>query len=395
MDKRVKLSILLTINNMKLNDLVDFVKSGDISLEEMIDNGLNPLLVSQIEEHFKKESERIVTEEDMIKSCQQIENGEVNAIKVREMLLSGAVTEALLLKHTSLSQDMISRIRNYQKQQTPFVEWKDLPPLKSGYTDLYFLGQPGSGKSCILASIFYYLSQNGMIINNVHNLKGTIYQNQLVDEFSYGILPDSTAVDGVNYIPIELQNNSEEFNGRKHPLNFIEMSGELFDKTYKGGISIDSIAAKSYLNNTNRKLLYFILDYHQYEKSKTVAMGTSQSNKLQAVLALLDQYGTLEHTDGIYIVVTKSDLFPYGVNQKEYAANFVKDNFKGLITNCKNLQEKYRNKFKIIVYPFSIGDVRFQNMLVNINPESPEMVVEDIIQHSFMTTTSKLKKYFP
>ena len=180
----------------------------------------------------------------------------------------------------------------------------------------------------------------------------------------------------------------------KHPLNFIEMSGELFDKTYKGGISIDSIAAKDYLNNTNRKLLYFILDYHQYEKSKTVAMGASQSNKLQAVLALLDQYGTLEHTDGIYIVVTKSDLFPYGVNQKEYAANFVKENFKGLITNCKNLQEKYRDRFKIIVYPFSIGDVRFQNMLVNINPESPEMVVEDIIQHSFMTTNSIKRKFF-
>ena len=123
-------------------------------------------------------------------------------------------------------------------------------------------------------------------------------------------------------------------------------------------------------------------------------MGTSQSNKLQAVLALLDQYGTLEHTDGIYIVVTKSDLFPYGVNQKEYAKNFVLDNFKGLITNCKNLQEKYRNRFKIIVYPFSIGDVRFQNMLVNRSSESPQMVVEDMIDHSFMTTTSKLKKYF-
>jgi hypothetical protein len=162
----------------------------------------------------------------------------------------------------------------------------------------------------------------------------------------------------------------------------------------ENGIKVPIRGQLHYLKNTNRKLLYFILDYHQYEKSKTVAMGTSQSNKLQAVLALLDQYGTLEHTDGIYIVVTKSDLFPYGVNQKEYAANFVKDNFKGLITNCKNLQEKYRNKFKIIVYPFSIGDVRFQNMLVNINPESPEMVVEDIIQHSFMTTTSKLKKYF-
>ena len=215
-----------------------------------------------------------------------------------------------------------------------------------------------------------------------------------MDEFSYGILPDSTAAEGVNYIPLQLQNDDPQFKGRKHPLNFVEMSGELFDRAYKGGINDNSIAARNYLNNTNRKLLYLILDYHQHEKSRTVAMGTSQSNKLQAVLALLDQYGTLQYTDGIYIVVTKSDLFPYGVNQKEYAKNFVLDNFKGLITNCKNLQEKYRNRFKLIVYPYTIGDVRFQNMLVNINPESPQMVVKDILEHSFMTTNSGIKKLF-
>lgn len=394
MKKLEKLQILLTINKMNLNDLIDFVKSGDILVEEMVENGLNPATVSQIEDHFKKEKQRMLTEEDMIATCRLIESGEVNAIRVRDMLLEGSVTEDLLLKHTSLSQDMIARIRNYQKQPTPFLNWNDLPPLKSGYTDLYFLGQPGSGKSCILASIFHYLNQHGMIIDNVHNLQGIIYRNQLIDEMSYGILPDSTAAEGVNYIPIELQNQDPQFKGKKHPLNFIEMSGELFDRAYKGGISDNSIAARNYLSNTNRKLLYLILDYHQHEKSKTISMGTSQSNKLQAVLALLDQYGTLDYTDGIYIVVTKSDLFPYGVNPKEYAKNFVLDNFKGLITNCKNLQEKHRNKFKLIVYPYSIGDVRFQNMLVNINPESPRMVVQDILQHSFMTTNSGLKKYF-
>jgi len=394
MNKLEKLRILLTVNSMKLNDLVDFVKSGDISVEEMIENGLNPATATQIEDHFKKEKQRLLTEEDMINSCKMIENGEVNAIRVRDMLLEGSVTEDLLLKHTSLSQDMISRIRNYQKQPTPFLNWSDLPPLKSGFTDLYFLGQPGSGKSCILASIFYHLNQQGMIIDDVHNLQGTIYRNQLMDEFSYGILPDSTAAEGVNYIPLQLQNDDPQFKGRKHPLNFVEMSGELFDRAYKGGINDNSIAARNYLNNTNRKLLYLILDYHQHEKSRTVAMGTSQSNKLQAVLALLDQYGTLQYTDGIYIVVTKSDLFPYGVDQKEYAKNFVLDNFRGLITNCRNLQDKYRKRFKLMVYPYTIGDVRFQNMLVNINPESPKMVVKDILEHSFMTTNSGIKKLF-
>jgi 3-hydroxyacyl-CoA dehydrogenase len=40
MNKIDKIRILLTVNNMKLNDLVDFVKSGDISVEEMVENGL-------------------------------------------------------------------------------------------------------------------------------------------------------------------------------------------------------------------------------------------------------------------------------------------------------------------------------------------------------------------
>ena len=392
MDKITKLQILLTINQMKLNELMEFIQSGDITFDEMIANGLLPATAIQIQDQQNKEKQHKVTEEEMIATCKKIENGEVNTIQIKSLLLEGGINEELLLAHTSLTPDMVSKIKNYQKQPTPFLAWADLPPLKKGFTDLYFFGQPGSGKSCILASVFYYLEQQAMIIENVHNPEGLRYRNQLTNEISYGILPDSTAAEGINYIPLELRNPEHE--GTRHPLNFIEMSGELFNRAYDQGIGKGNIGAKEYLNNTNKKLIYLIIDYHQHERSKTVSSGPSQASRLQAILALLDNFGTLNHTDGIYIVVTKSDLFPPGVDKNQYAKEFLERNYRNLLMNCKDLQQKYRDRFKIIVYPYSIGNIKFQNLLMEFDLRSPEILVEDILVDSFVTKKTGLRKYF-
>jgi hypothetical protein len=392
MDKLTKIHILLTINQIKLEQLEEFIKSGDISLDEMIANNLNGNTVNLLRLLQNREKQNQITEEEMITTCRKIENNELNAGEIKNLLLEGKVTKGVLLKHTSLTDQMVSKIENYQKRSTSFSTWANLPELQKGNTDLYFFGQPGSGKSCILASIFYYLEEQGMIINNAHNPEGNRYRNQLRDELSYGILPDSTAAEGVNYIPIELINPDNE--GARHPLNFIEMSGELFNKAYEGGISEENLAAKNYLNNTNRKLIYFVLDYDQHERSKTFSSGPLQSSKMQTILALLDQFGTLNYTDGIYLVVTKSDLFPYGVDRFQYAKQFIESSYKGFIVNCKELQQRYRNNFKILVYPYSIGEVRFQNMLIRPDLGSPEMVIGDVLTQTFFKKKNFIQKFF-
>ena len=392
MDKLTKMRILLTINQLKLEQLEEFIKSGDITLDEMIANNLNGNTVNLLRFLQIREKENQTSEEEMIATCKKIENNELNAGEIKKLLLEGRVSREILLKHTSLTDKMISNIENYQKRTTVFSTWANLPELQKGYTDLYFFGQPGSGKSCILASIFYYLEEQGMIINNAHNPEGNKYRNQLRDELSYGILPDSTAAEGVNYIPIELINPDNE--GARHPLNFIEMSGELFDGAYEEGISEQNLSAKNYLNNTNRKLIYFVLDYDQHEKSKTFSSGATQSSKMQTILALLDQFGTLNYTEGIYLVVTKSDLFPSGVDRFQYAKQFVESSYKGFIVNCKELQRRYRNNFKVIVYPYSIGDVRFQNMLIKPDLGSPDMVIGDVLTQTFFKKKNFIQKFF-
>jgi GTPase SAR1 family protein len=268
-----------------------------------------------------------------------------------------------------------------------------LPPLEANRTDLYFFGQPGSGKSCILASLFYYLRRKGMIISNTLNNQGNIYRNQLTDELENGILPDSTARDGVNYIPIELRNQNNK--NMRHPLNFIEMSGELFEDAYNEGISERNLAAQKYLDNNNRKLIYFVLDYDMHGKGINLG-GVSQASKMEHILVLLDKFGILQKTEGIFIVLSKADLFPSGAQRSSFAKEFVNSRYKNFIENCKDLVEKYRhrNAFELKLYPYSIGTVRFQNLLTQFDEMSPQEMIDDIMNYTFISKKSFWGKLF-
>ena len=44
-----------------------------------------------------------------------------------------------MLKYTSLNQDLIYKIQNFNKMSTDFRSWEDLPILEQNRTDLYFI----------------------------------------------------------------------------------------------------------------------------------------------------------------------------------------------------------------------------------------------------------------
>ena len=384
-----KKQILSQINTLNLNDLISLIDDGDITLDEMITEGLSSDKIEGIRTHFKSKQQITVNQSEMISLCNQIEKGDFNVEKIKNLLISDKLTEADLLKYTSLNQDLIYKIQNFNKMSTDFRSWEDLPILEQNRTDLYFFGQPGSGKSCILASIFYYLRENGMIINDAHNPQGNIYRNQLTDEIHMGILPDSTQRDGVNYIPMELRNYSDR--SYKHPLNFIEMSGELFDEAYQSGINNNNLAAKNYLDNKNKKLIYFVLDYYMHEK-RANSGGASQSSKMEHILSLLEQFGSLNNTDGIFIIISKSDLFPQGVDRNEFALDFLKTRYLNFYNNCKELQIKYG--FEIKLYPYSIGAVKFQNLLIDFNTIPPSEIIQDVMNYTFVSRKSWINRFF-
>jgi hypothetical protein len=391
MDKIVKQQILQEINALEVNDLLDLIQANDIRLDEMLDAGLeraklnaiqnqlNQLHVQEVNNHSDYDG---LSEIKAI--CESIENDEYDVLEIRSFLLNGVISPEQLKQYTSMTDKIIEKINFYQKQETPFTDWGDLPPLQLNRTDVYFLGQPGSGKSCVLGSLFYYFDKRGLLAENMQNQIGTLYRNQLKDEFGYGILPDSTAVDGVNYMPIELRNIQNT--ALKHPLNFIEMSGEIFDMAYEKGIQSVHPKVKEYLSNKNRKILFFIIDYDLHKKSEKMSFGAGQASKLTAVLEILDNYGTLSQVDSIYVLVTKSDLFPAERDKVDYANEFINKYYLNFVNNLKDKKQKYANKnsFKITIYPFTIGEVKFKNMLATIDTAGAEYATRAIQKHAFV-----------
>jgi hypothetical protein len=395
MDKIVKQQILQEINALEVNDLLDLIKANDIRLDEMLDAGLERAKLNAIQSQLNQVHQEEVNQTSPhdalaeIKAiCQSIENDEYGVLEIRNFLLSGVITPEQLKQFTSMTDEIIDRINYYQKHETPFTDWGDLPPLQLDRTDVYFLGQPGSGKSCVLGSLFYYFDKRGLLAENMQNQIGTLYRNQLKDEFGYGILPDSTAVDGVNYMPIELRNIQNT--ALKHPLNFIEMSGEIFDTAYEKGIQSIHPKVKDYLSNKNRKILFFIIDYDLHKKSEKISFGAGQASKLTAVLEILDNYGTLSRVDAIYVLVTKSDLFPAERDKVEYANEFINNSYLNFVNNLKDKKQKYANKntFKVTIYPFTIGDVKFKSLLATIDTSGAEYATKAIQKHAFVKKES-------
>jgi hypothetical protein len=398
------------LNSHDVETLITKIQSGNpsFSLEKMIEKGLLPEKNNEIMSRMAQiESEALsrqnaeeaklrilqrsdVRKQQIIDFCNQIADNQKGLEEIKISILNGIFTledMAQNLQNSRLTPDLFNKIGYYisGKKQVEFYLWNDLPPLLNDRTDIYFFGQPASGKSCILANMFSYIYKEGLIIENTHSLIGTQYKNTIQYEYDLGYLPERTMAssDGVNYITFELTdpNNSDQ----QHPLNFIEMSGELFDQATMGGVSDNNLNAKNYLNNNNRKILFFVVDYDRHVQNTLNPDGnTPQGAKMLTILSLLDQFGTFKNTDGIYILVSKADLFPAGVDPVKYAGDFLNENYMAFIKNCKNIKQKYKGEFEIKAYPYSIGNLTLKSTYVYERDYTwAKKMIEEIVAKAF------------
>ncbi len=321
-------------------------------------------------------------------TIKDIDTDNIHVRDIRNLINSDSITTDELIKESKLlDKDILEKIKSYKDLDIDYNDWKDLPPLQKNRTDLYFFGQPGSGKTCILASLFYYAHQKGLIKDNQSNREGSKYRDTLINGVKKGILAEGTPTDGINYIPLDLTNPT---NKRIHPLNFIEMSGEKFVNAYKKGIKKDNIGANKYLKNNIRKLLFFVLDYLSFIKDEKSIL--SQDSMLQNVLTLLSNDNTLDKTDTIYLILSKSDMFPKGENQLDFAQEFVDMKLKNLKNNLKIIQKEHNNNFKIILFPYSLGEIKFRGLLTNFDVTSPKNLIDWICAYSFSEERNWWKK---
>lgn len=290
-----------------------------------------------------------------------------------------------------------SAIDNLTNIQTPNLQIGQTPEsIPEGYTEVYFWGYTGSGKTCALGAILQMAEQHGYL--NIATGPGYLYANQLKNIFSdddvaNDYLPGQSPVETTQYLPFTLK-RPEERNTRS--VSLIELSGEIFKcfflknagqelPTQSHVNTFDSL--NTYLKDSNRKIHFFFIDYNR--ENRPDGNGITQSDYLAAAATYFKNNEVFgKTTDAIFVVLTKSDLlvdennnFVAQERRLEYAKKYLADNnYKSFIETLKAICKKYDiNAGKLTIEPFSLGKVYFQQ-ICNFEGSAATRIVEILME---------------
>jgi hypothetical protein len=290
---------------------------------------------------------------------------------LRNYLDNGTINRNDLV-NAGVPDEIIDRLDNIN---SPMLTLGNTPnSIPDGYTEVYFWGIPGSGKTCALAAVLSTAERMGYL--EIAQGPGYNYMVRLKNIFSNRIsyLPAASPVDTTQYLPFALKKPEERF---PRSVSLIELSGEIFqcflykndNKSLPSQQHEDTFNSLiRFLNGGNRKIHFFFVDYDR--ENNVDADGYTQADYLNAAATFFnDKKNNLfsKTTDAIYIVLTKSDLMNCNkkerVNQvSEYLQN---NNFAAFVNSLRTkCRENSINAKRILGTPFALGKVYFQQMCV-------------------------------
>ena len=322
--------------------------------------------------------------------------------EILEYLENGTITIDELINYCEVPQ---SAINNLDKIKTPFLQLGETPSsIPDGYTEVYFWGGPGSGKTCALGAVLQMAEKKGYL--NIATGPGYNYANQLKNIFSHNseaddFLPAPSPVETTQYLPFSLKRVNE---GVVRSVSLIELSGEIFKCFFYKNAELqlptqsheDTFnSLNNFLKSDNRKIHFFFIDYNK--ENRPDEDGKTQGDYLSAASTYFENNNVFnKSTDAIYIVLTKSDLMldqnGNAINEYNERLNLAKDylmsNYLAFINTIKNSCKKYSiNGGKLEVEPFSLGKVYFKQ-ICDFEGTAAEKIVEILLERIHGTRRS-------
>jgi hypothetical protein len=286
---------------------------------------------------------------------------------LRTYLNNGTISRRYLI-NSGIPNNIIGLLDNIVSPKLELGKTPDSIP--DDYTEVYFWGIPGSGKTCALSAILSTAEKLGYL--EIAQGPGYDYMNRLKNIFvkSVAFLPPPSPVETTQYLPFVLNKD----NDRPRSVSLIELSGEIFQCFYHqiaGTPNKLSDTHKTtfnslicFLKGTNRKIHFFFVDYERENNPDTD--GYTQADYLQAAATFFknnDVFG--RSTDAIYLVITKSDLMPGPKNERiNKISEYLSDhNFKAFVNSLKaRCEQNGINAGNLTAIPFSLGKVYFQQI---------------------------------
>lgn len=298
--------------------------------------------------------------------------------QIKDFLHNGTFTQSELKDYCKIPQSAIDNLGHIKMSQLELGVTPDSIP--EGYTEVYFWGNTGSGKTCALGAILQMAEKKGYL--DIATGPGYLYANQLKNIFSddgvaNDYLPAPSPLQVTQYLPFTLKNPKEKVS---RSVSLIELSGEIFKCFFYKNANqqlptqdhVNTFnSLNKFLNSNNRKVHFFFIDYDR--ENKPDGSGIKQSDYLAAASTYFKNNNIFgKTTDAIYVVLTKSDLLldenenlVTGYNSRvDYAIKYLNNqNYIAFINTLKENCKKHSiNAGKLTVEPFSLGKVYFKHI---------------------------------
>lgn len=300
-----------------------------------------------------------------------------SASDIQNFLSNGTLTRSELIQQCEIPGSAIDNIPNIRQVNLALGETPESIP--AGYTEVYFWGGPGSGKTCALGAVLQMAEYNGYL--RIATGPGYNYATQLKNIFTHDdqandYLPAPSPVDSTQYLPFTLQKPGER---RVRSVSLIELSGEIFEcfhwknanmplPTRSHEETFNSLSR--FLSSKNKKLHFFFIDAGR--ENRPDRFGLTQGDYLQAAAMYFTNNKLFDRTtDAIYIVLTKSDLLVdengkhvSAENRVQYAKDYLRtQRYSSFVNALKNIcKECSINGGRLTVEPFTLGKVYFQQI---------------------------------
>lgn len=284
----------------------------------------------------------------------------------------------------------------------PQLKIEELGSFPTDRMDVYFLGMPGSGKSCVLSGIINAMDKTGIVHYNSQFDSAGIdhclpYYNGLLRSISEHKVPMSTGTETISFLKLDVG----DVNEKKNLITMVELSGEAFNKialsTTTGEKVWQELGAGQCLKNNNKKLLFFLVDYLTISGLNPKYSPIDQQIMLSNALTVLTSDGpgnrmegcTLSKVESVAVIVTKSDLIPNAYTSAERTAEatkLLKNGFRNFMNNltlyCQKFGINKAVKFQPYVMTFSLGDFYVGNT-VDYKQADSDILVEFIKDSTF------------
>ena len=358
----------------------------------------------KIEELGRKlEAERQQVIEDMRQRPSRKEYKTWDALE--NLYQKGLITDELLIEEGIVPEHLIKIIRQPDMimPQTKLNEYGQIP---AGRTDIYFMGIPRSGKSCVLASFVYEASRGGLLdfirgVNDEGVDHSEDYYYKLIQCIDNASSPQSTNTDTVSLMKFNLY-QSTETNSKKSPITMVEISGECFNlaaiqrsAAFETLTKWEELGCPKIIKTPNRKLFFFLVDY-----SRVVADPEDLASEIAPEVQILSRALTTFKTDGtgaldkdgcnqdctfskvdtLGIIVTKSDLMNVSARDKrtDCAKDYLEKKYGTFTQQLKRICVKYNinraNHNIPYLLPFSMGRFIISNKVIYDNTDAKIML---------------------